>query len=55
LGWESFDLTLSRSIWFRHLFQEFIAELKSLPNQQIAESLGGYDLSACGELVWGDD
>ena len=55
LGWESFDLALPRNIWFRHLFQEFISELKSLPSQQLAESLSGYDLSSCGELVWGDD
>lgn len=55
LGWESFDLTLSRNIWFRHLFQEFINELKSLPSQDMAAELGGYDLAACGDLVWGDD
>ena len=55
LGWESFDLALPRNIWFRHLFQELINELKSLPSQQIAERLAGYDLGSCGELVWGDD
>jgi len=55
LGWESFDLALPRNIWFRHLFQEFINELKSLPSQQMAETLTGYDLGSCGELVWGDD
>ncbi len=55
LGWESFDLALPRNIWFRHLFQEFIGTLKSLPSQQMAEILTGYDLSSCGELVWGDD
>ncbi|MFW2438378.1 MAG: substrate-binding domain-containing protein [Arenicellales bacterium] len=55
LGWESFDLALPRNIWFRHLFQEFINELKSLPSQQMAEALTGYDLGSCGELVWGDD
>ncbi len=55
LGWESFDLALPRNIWFRHLFQEFINELKSLPSQQMAEELTGYDLGSCGELVWGDD
>lgn len=55
LGWESFDLALPRNIWFRHLFQEFINELKSLPSQHMAESLAGYDLGSCGELVWGDD
>lgn len=55
LGWESFDFALPRNIWFRHLFQEFINELKSLPSQQLAGSLSGYDLGSCGDLVWGDD
>jgi len=55
LGWESVDLVLPRNIWFRHLFQEFIDELKAITTQRIAETLGGYDLSSCGELVWGDD
>ena len=55
LGWESVDLVVPRNIWFRHLFQEFIDELKSITTQEIAETLVGYDLSSCGELVWGDD
>lgn len=55
LGWESFDLALSKNIWFRHLFQAFIAELKSLSSQRMAEALTGYDLGSTGELVWGDD
>ena len=55
LGWESFDFALPRNIWFRHLFQEFINELKSLPSQQIAETLSGYDMGSCGDLVWGAD
>ena len=55
LGWESVDLSLPRNIWFRRIFQEFMNELKSINSQQIAENLGGYDLSSSGELVWGDD
>lgn len=53
LGWESFDLALPRNIWFRHLFQDFIYQLKSPPSQQMAETFGGYDFSTTGELVWG--
>jgi len=54
-GWESFDLTLPREIWFRRLFQEMISRLRSQPTQIMAEQLQGYDLSNSGELVWGDD
>ncbi len=54
-GWESFDLVIPRSIWFRRLFQELLQRLKSPACRQLADSLTGYDLSRCGEMVWGDD
>ena len=54
-GWESFDLALPRSIWFRRLFQDLLARLKSKPCHTTAETLTGYDFSGAGELVWGDD
>jgi putative molybdopterin biosynthesis protein len=54
-GWEAFDFTLPRSIWFRRLFQDLIARLKSASCHKLAESLTGYDLSDSGELVWGHD
>ena len=54
-GWESFDLVLHRSIWFRRLFQSLISQLKSRPCQSISEKLTGYDMSEAGELIWGDD
>ena len=54
-GWEAFDFTLPRNIWFRRLFQDLIGRLKSVPCQRIADDLGGYDLSDSGTLVWGDD
>jgi len=53
-GWETFDFTLPRDIWFRRLFQEMIKQLNSASCQQLAEELGGYDLSDSGTLVWGD-
>ena len=55
LGWEAFDLAIPRNIWFRHLFQELILQLKSFSSQQIADELTGYDFSGTGELIWGDD
>ena len=54
-GWESFDLALPRSIWFRRLFQDLVSRLRSPACQTMAESLTGYDLSEAGELIWGDE
>jgi excisionase family DNA binding protein len=54
-GWESFDLALQRSIWFRRLFQDLISRLRSPASQSIAERLTGYDLSEAGNLIWGDE
>ncbi len=54
-GWETFDLALSRGIWFRRLFQELINRLKTKEAHTIADQLSGYDLSGSGELVWGED
>lgn len=53
LGWESFDLVLPKSIWFRHLFQSVLKAFKSVECLHVAESLTGYDLDKSGELVWG--
>ena len=54
-GWESFDLALPRSIWFRRLFQDLINQLKSSSSHHLTEKLSGYDLSESGKLVWGED
>jgi excisionase family DNA binding protein len=54
-GWESFDLVLPRPIWFRRLFQDLIARLKSGQCMELADELTGYDLTDCGQLLWGDD
>lgn len=54
-GWESFDLTLPRSIWFRRLFQDLIGRLRSAECKAMAKQLTGYDLREAGELVWGDE
>ncbi len=55
LGWEAFDITIPRNIWFRHLFQKLIAYINSDFGQQLSNKLGGYQLDNCGELVWGDN
>lgn len=55
LGWEAFDFAIPRNIWFRYLFQDLMSHLKSLPGQQLADDLTGYDFVGVGELIWGDD
>lgn len=52
IGWEAFDLALSRSIFFRTLFRRLLDELRGAECQRLAQLLGGYDLGALGTLVW---
>jgi putative molybdopterin biosynthesis protein len=54
-GMEAFDLALPRPIWFRHLFQDLLARLRSGECRRFADSLGGYDFSQTGEMIWGED
>lgn len=55
LGWEALDFIIPRDIWFRHLFQNLIACIKSDYGQKTAYQLGGYKFDQCGDLIWGDD
>ena len=55
LGWESFDFVLPRPIWFRRLFQDLVSRLRTGQSLELADELTGYDLSGCGQLLWGDD
>jgi putative molybdopterin biosynthesis protein len=55
LGWEVFDFAIPRNIWFRHLFHDLMNRIKSDAGQQLADHLGGYQISNCGELIWGED
>ena len=48
LWWEAFDLVLPRSVFFRQLFQQFLAIFREPKMQQTARSLGGYDLEPLG-------
>ena len=53
-GWEAFDFALYRDIYFRRLFQDFVKRIKSDYAKKLANTLGGYDLSELGELVWSE-
>jgi len=55
IGWEAFDLVITRDIWFRRLFQNLLNHLRSEFAQHNAGILGGYQLDRCGEMIWGDD
>jgi putative molybdopterin biosynthesis protein len=50
LGWESFDLVLPRTVFFRQLFQEMLAIFRADKMQQLASALGGYDLDILGRV-----
>lgn len=50
LGWEALDLVMPRSVFFRHLFQQLMARLHGQALQDLANRLGGYDLSALGRV-----
>lgn len=52
-GWEAFDFALPRGVYFRALFQRLLESLRSPQARELSAELGGYDLSACGELLWG--
>lgn len=55
MSWEAFDIALPRAVWFRHLFQTLLKRLQSDEGQRLAQSLEGYDLENCGQLLWGGD
>jgi len=52
IGWEAFDMTMHRGVFFRTLFQKLLEQLRSGEVQSLARMLGGYDLTECGNLVW---
>lgn len=52
IGWEAFDLTMHRGVFFRTLFQKLLEHLRGSEIQSLARMLGGYDLGECGNLVW---
>ena len=52
IGWESFDVALSRGIFFRTLFRNLLEQLGGDECQRLAQLLGGYDLAQLGKLAW---
>jgi len=54
LGWEAFDLALPREILFRKLFQQLLQAYGSAQMRALAAHLGGYELSALGQVLASD-
>ncbi|MDO9598914.1 MAG: helix-turn-helix transcriptional regulator [Azoarcus sp.] len=54
LGWEAFDLALPREIVFRKLFQQLLQGYGNHTMRQLANRLGGYDLSPLGRVLAND-
>jgi putative molybdopterin biosynthesis protein len=52
IGWEAFDLTMHRGVFFRTLFQKLLDHLRAGEAQNLARMLGGYDMTECGNLIW---
>ncbi len=52
VGWEAYDFALDRGIYFRKLFQRLVDALKGPDCQQLARTLGGYNFSGCGQIIW---
>ncbi|NMG42587.1 helix-turn-helix domain-containing protein [Aromatoleum toluvorans] len=50
LGWEALDLALPKEIYFRHLFQRLLARLGGAELGELARQLGGYELTALGQV-----
>lgn len=50
LGWESFDLVVPRGVVFRRQFRALLDTLASSELRDLADRLGGYDLSPLGRL-----
>ncbi|WP_096461361.1 helix-turn-helix transcriptional regulator [Sulfurifustis variabilis] len=51
IGWEAYDLVLTRGIYFRTLFQKLLDALRGAECQRWAQLLGGYDFRECGKVV----
>jgi len=52
IGWEAFDLALSRGMFFRTLFRKLLEQLRAAECQRLAQLFGGYDFGELGSLVW---
>jgi excisionase family DNA binding protein len=52
IGWEAFDLAISRGIYFRTLFRGLLDVLRGSECQRLAQVFGGYDFTELGNIVW---
>ncbi len=52
LGWEAFDLAMSRGIFFRTLLRGLLDVLRGAECQRLAQVFGGYDCAELGNIVW---
>jgi excisionase family DNA binding protein len=52
VGWEAFDLAMSRGIYFRTLFRGLLDALRGPECQRLAQVFGGYDFTDLGKVVW---
>lgn len=52
LGWERFDLLISKDRFFDQGIQFFLSLLKGKVIQETAQACGGYDLSYTGKMVY---
>lgn len=50
---ESFDLVVSRNIYFRKLIRQLFEFLQSSEGLMLAHRLEGYNLKHCGNIIWG--
>jgi molybdate-binding protein len=52
IGWEAFDLAMSRGVYFRTLFRGLLDVLRGAECQRLAQVFGGYDFAELGNIVW---
>lgn len=55
LRWERFDMLVNRDRFFEPLVQRFINLLHDPVFKEIAQEYVGYDLSACGKMIYPDN
>ena len=53
-GTEAMDIVIGHNVFFRQLFQNFIDQLRDNNTRQLAQTLGGYDFTDLGNVVWSD-
>jgi len=52
IGWEAFDVAMSRGVFFRTLFRGLLDVLRGAECLRLAQVFGGYDFADLGNIVW---